>query len=202
MLSLKSAVMVMAMLILMNFDGVFSSSFAQSNEVVGIRLGGTSLCNVEILGVPVNSVRFYGSKTDLINLLDGALTGTTEVKCAGPCPCALSPTGECLFDRAVKEAVSGKGAPPPPPPETVIAIIDDENKRRAAAVGSRENPGAVLLNLYQKVKGKPECSSELCADSKGDVSVASKCGSVKLKVSSSGNVSMSVASGRLTLTLP
>lgn len=202
MLSVKSILIVIAMLILMAFDAASNSIFAQSSEVVGIRLGGTNLCNVEVLSMPVRSVRFYGRKTDLIQLLDGALTGTTEVKCAGPCPCALSPTGECLFDGALKEAVSGKGAPPPPPPGTVIAIIDDEDKGRAAAVGPHENPGALLLNLYKNAKDKSECSTELCADSKGDVSVTSKCRPVKLKVSSSGKVSMSVASGRLTLTIP
>jgi hypothetical protein len=87
------------------------------SDIVGIKLGGASLCNVELFGVPVKTSRVYGHKADVIKVLDGALFGKTPgLKCAGPCPCALDNVGECLFRGAPKVEGTGNGTPPPPPP--------------------------------------------------------------------------------------
>jgi hypothetical protein len=171
-----------------------ASTLSQPDDLVGIRLGGSDLCTLEILGVLTPSARIYGHKPDVVKLLDGAQFGKSGVKCVGPCPCLLAThTGECMFNRAQKVATTGSGAPPPPPSGTILLIIDEPNT---------PNNGNSLLTRYKNSKTDSGCTVELCANSKGEASLSFKCGDINLKVSSSGKMSMSITSGNLTVTLP
>jgi len=187
---------ITAFLLLLVADKVSPSTPIQPNDLVGIRLGGSELCKLEILGMPDMSARVYGHKADVIKLLDKVEYGESGIKCVGPCRCTLkSPSliGQCMFDGAQKVATTGDGTPPPPPPGTIVLIIDDGNNRPS---------GESFLTSYRNLKAKSKCTAELCANTKGEVSLGFTCGDIKLKVSSSGNVSMSLTSGNVSVTVP
>lgn len=169
----------------------------QSDELIGLKLGGTPQCGgVEILGIQFKSALVYGRSADLTKLLvDVAENKSMALKCTPPCDCLLVGPN-CLISRASRSAILG--TLPPPPPGTVIVVFNgdgDPGPPRSEEVDS-------MMRIYESAKKKDQCEAELCASTKGEMSVTLSCGDVKLKLSSSGKASASITKGNLTVTIP
>jgi hypothetical protein len=188
MLFLKRLLLLVALVALTACSTMASTihQSAQQSDVVGIVLGKEN-CALRLGGVSIGRARVYGHKNDLIKLLDKAWKDKGSFFSCGVCNCLLEGNvGECMVRDAPKVDVGGVGNIPP---GKIVIIIDDASEFTNSYQRSRGPKGSLGAEGSQDAK----CvTSELCINSKGEISYSLECEGYGLQVSTSGDVKVTV----------
>jgi hypothetical protein len=165
-----------------------ASTESQGDEIAGVELGTSPSCPLlKISGVTVKKARVYGHQQDLIKFLDkvGATAGKFFLNCTD-CPCIIESRlpGACLYRSSPKAAWGGGNIPP----GSIIVMIDD---------------GGEFINVYKATHQDSSClTGEICINTKGEISFSVKCDDTGITVSTSGEVSLSLTGGGVSVSVP
>ncbi len=188
MLFLKRLLLLTVLVVLTACSAIASTiqQPVQQNDVVGIVLGKEN-CALRLGGVPIGKARVYGHRNDLIKLLDKSWKDKNSFFSCGVCNCLLEGNvGECMVRDSPKVEAGGSDNIPP---GKIIITIDDAGE----FANSYQRSRGVKGNLGVEVGQNAKClTSELCINSKGEVSYSLECEGYGLQVSTSGDVKVTV----------
>ncbi|MDT4897101.1 MAG: hypothetical protein QOH25_2178 [Acidobacteriota bacterium] len=188
MLSPKRLFLLAALVVAAAYPAMASTILhsAVQSDVIGIVLE-TPKSELHLGGTLINKARVYGHRSDLRKLLDSSWKDKSLFFNGVNCGCLLEGNvGECTIRESAKVEVGGFGNLPP---GKIIIVIDDAGQ---FADSYKRSHDAKVRWGAEGSQNEKCLTSELCINSKGEISYGLECNGLGFQVSTSGEVKVTV----------